>query len=193
MLEGRSKSSWTAGGPRGGERATVPAGVPHSVRNATDRPAKIVNIHQRVVLPGHAPVDPRREDRAPAAEETRSAVYAAMWFGKYPDEIRATKQPQSDLPGSRPRREGSPVRGLEAAVTLPRAVVDRCALVPAAASRDLRKRRPPTRDACPSSQGSTRRSSTRRHLSWDCDTLLDASSRSGDGRWERPIRERGSA
>jgi len=35
---------WSA--VRAGEKATVPEGVPHSLRNASDEPARIVNIHK---------------------------------------------------------------------------------------------------------------------------------------------------
>ena len=62
---------------RAGEKATAPPGVPHSVRNASDEPARVENVHIRRLPP----------------KDPRSAIYAAMLFGNYPDEIRATKPP----------------------------------------------------------------------------------------------------
>jgi mannose-6-phosphate isomerase-like protein (cupin superfamily) len=83
---------------RAGETVTVPAGAPHSVRNASDRLARIVNVHrpalrfesffrdmQRLIAEG-------KIKRLPP-KDPRSAIYAGMLFAKYPDEIRATKPP----------------------------------------------------------------------------------------------------
>jgi mannose-6-phosphate isomerase-like protein (cupin superfamily) len=83
---------------RAGEKATVPAGVPHSVRNATEQPAKIINIHQPAqrfesfFRDMHRLIHEGKIKHLPP-KEPRSAIYAAMLFGKYPDEIRATKPP----------------------------------------------------------------------------------------------------
>ncbi len=83
---------------RAGEKATVPAGVPHSVRNASDEPARIVNIHQPAqrfesfFRETHGLIHEGKIKRLPP-KEPRSAIYAAMLFGKYPDEIRTTKPP----------------------------------------------------------------------------------------------------
>jgi mannose-6-phosphate isomerase-like protein (cupin superfamily) len=81
-----------------GETATVPAGVPHSVRNSSDAPARIVNIHQPALRfesffrDMHRLIHEGKIKRLPP-KEPRSAIYAAMLFGKYPDEIRTTKPP----------------------------------------------------------------------------------------------------
>lgn len=83
---------------RAGEKATVPAGVPHSVRNASDEPARIVNIHrpaqrfESFFRDMHRLIHEGKIKRLPP-KDPRSAIYAAMLFGKYPDEIRATKPP----------------------------------------------------------------------------------------------------
>jgi mannose-6-phosphate isomerase-like protein (cupin superfamily) len=83
---------------RAGEKAIVPAGVPHSVRNISDEPAKIVNIHQPAqrfesfFRDMHRLIHEGKIKRLPP-KEPRSAIYAAMLFGKYPDEIRTTKPP----------------------------------------------------------------------------------------------------
>jgi mannose-6-phosphate isomerase-like protein (cupin superfamily) len=81
-----------------GEKATVPAGTPHTVRNASDGPARIVNIHQPAerfesfFRDMHRLIHEGKIKRLPP-KDPRSAIYAAMLFGKYPDEIRATKPP----------------------------------------------------------------------------------------------------
>jgi mannose-6-phosphate isomerase-like protein (cupin superfamily) len=83
---------------RAGEKATVPAGVPHSVRNASAEPARIVNIHmpaqrfESFFRDMHRLIHEGKIKRLPP-KDPRSAIYAAMLFGKYPDEIRATKPP----------------------------------------------------------------------------------------------------
>jgi mannose-6-phosphate isomerase-like protein (cupin superfamily) len=81
-----------------GETATVPAGVPHSVRNASDESARIVNIHQSAqrfesfFRDMHRLIHEGKIKRLPP-KDPRSTIYAAMLFGSYPDEIRATKPP----------------------------------------------------------------------------------------------------
>jgi mannose-6-phosphate isomerase-like protein (cupin superfamily) len=83
---------------RAGEKATVPAGVPHSVRNASDEPARIVNIHQPAqrfesfFRDMHRLIHEGKIRRLPP-KDPRSAIYAAMLFCNYPDEIRAVKPP----------------------------------------------------------------------------------------------------
>jgi mannose-6-phosphate isomerase-like protein (cupin superfamily) len=83
---------------RAGEKATVPPGVPHSVRNAGDQPAKIVNIHQPAqrfesfFRDMHRLIHEGKIKHLPP-KEPGSAIYVAMLFGKYPDEIRTTKPP----------------------------------------------------------------------------------------------------
>jgi len=83
---------------RAGETATVPAGVPHSVRNPYDETAKIVNIHQPALKFESFFRDMHRlihegKIKSLPPKEPRSAIYAAMLFGAYPAEIRATKPP----------------------------------------------------------------------------------------------------
>ncbi len=81
-----------------GEKVTVAAGVPHSVRNASDEAARIVNIHkpaqrfESFFRDMHRLIHEGRIKRLPP-KDPRSAIYAAMLFGKDPDEIRATKPP----------------------------------------------------------------------------------------------------
>jgi mannose-6-phosphate isomerase-like protein (cupin superfamily) len=81
-----------------GEKATVPAGVPHSVRNAGDKPARIINVHQPALRfesffrDMHRLIHEGKIKRLPP-NGPRSAIYAAMLFGNYPDEIRTTKPP----------------------------------------------------------------------------------------------------
>jgi mannose-6-phosphate isomerase-like protein (cupin superfamily) len=85
---------------RAGESATVPAGVPHTLRNATAEPVRLVNIHRPAMQfeaffrEMHALIRSGKIKRLPP-KEPRSAIYAAMLFGKYPNEIRATKPPNA--------------------------------------------------------------------------------------------------
>lgn len=95
-LEVFMNGDWSA--VRAGEKATVPAGVPHSVRNASAEPVRIVNIHkpaqrfESFFWDMHRLIHEGKIKRLPP-KDPRSAIYAAMLFGKYPDEIRATKPP----------------------------------------------------------------------------------------------------
>jgi len=81
-----------------GETATVGAGAPHSVRNASKEPARIVNIHQPAqrfesfFRDMHRLIQEGKIKRLPP-KDPRSAIYAAMLFGKYPDEIQTIKPP----------------------------------------------------------------------------------------------------
>jgi mannose-6-phosphate isomerase-like protein (cupin superfamily) len=83
---------------RAGETATVPAGVPHTLRNTSSEPVRIVNIHRPALQfesffrEMHSLIGQGKIKRLPP-KEPRSAVYAAMLFGKYPNEIRTTKPP----------------------------------------------------------------------------------------------------
>jgi mannose-6-phosphate isomerase-like protein (cupin superfamily) len=81
-----------------GESAKVPAGVPHTLRNATTQTVRIVNIHRPALQfesffrEMHGLIRQGKIKRLPP-KEPRSAIYVAMLFGKYPGEIRVTKPP----------------------------------------------------------------------------------------------------
>jgi mannose-6-phosphate isomerase-like protein (cupin superfamily) len=83
---------------RAGETATVRAGAPHTLRNPTAEPVSIVNIHRPALQlepffrEMHALIQQGKIKRLPP-KEPRSAIYAAMLFTKYPNEIRVTKPP----------------------------------------------------------------------------------------------------
>jgi mannose-6-phosphate isomerase-like protein (cupin superfamily) len=83
---------------RAGESATAPAGVPHTLRNATSEPVRIVNIHRPALQfesffrEMHALIGQGKIKRLPP-KEPGSAIYVAMLFSKYPDEIRVVKPP----------------------------------------------------------------------------------------------------
>jgi mannose-6-phosphate isomerase-like protein (cupin superfamily) len=83
---------------RPGESASAPAGVPHTLRNATAEPVRIINIH-RPALRFEAffremqALIAQGKIKALPPKEPRSAIYVAMLFGKYPDEIRVVKPP----------------------------------------------------------------------------------------------------
>jgi mannose-6-phosphate isomerase-like protein (cupin superfamily) len=81
-----------------GETATVPAGLPHTLRNSTDEP---LTIFTRFRPAGsseafhwdlHRLIQEGKIKRLPP-KDPRSAIYAAMLFGKYPDWVRTTKPP----------------------------------------------------------------------------------------------------
>ena len=83
---------------RSGESATAPAGVAHTLRNATSEPVRIVNIHRPALQfesffrEMHALIGQGKIKRLPP-KEPRSAIYVAMLFSKYPEEIRVVKPP----------------------------------------------------------------------------------------------------
>ena len=83
---------------RAGESATRACGRPHTLRNATTEQVRIVNIHRPALQfesffrEMHALIRQGKIKRLPP-KEPRSAIYVAMLFGKYPDEIRVTKPP----------------------------------------------------------------------------------------------------
>jgi mannose-6-phosphate isomerase-like protein (cupin superfamily) len=89
---------------QGGETATVPARVPHTLRNASDQPVKAVT---RIRPAGrseaffrdmHRLIHEGKIKRLPP-KEPRSAIYVAMLFGEYPDEIRTKKPPEAVFKG----------------------------------------------------------------------------------------------
>jgi quercetin dioxygenase-like cupin family protein len=83
---------------RPGGTATAPAGVPHTLRNASPEPVRLVNIHRPALQfesffrEMHALIQQGKIKRLPP-KEPRSAIYVAMLFTKYPNEIRVTKPP----------------------------------------------------------------------------------------------------
>jgi mannose-6-phosphate isomerase-like protein (cupin superfamily) len=83
-----------------GESATVPPGVPHTLRNATAEPVRLVNVHRPAMQfeaffrEMHALIGAGKIKRLPP-KEPRSAIYGAMLFGKYPSEIRTSKPPNA--------------------------------------------------------------------------------------------------
>jgi mannose-6-phosphate isomerase-like protein (cupin superfamily) len=90
-LEVFKDGAWTTLKP--GESATVPAGTPHSLRNGTDEPTKIVmqmqpagrseeffrHIHTLI-----------RDGKMKGPRDLRSGIYFAMLFEQYPDVSRTT-------------------------------------------------------------------------------------------------------
>ncbi len=85
---------------RAGESATAPAGVPHTLRNATSEPVRIVNVHRPALQfesffrEMQSLIEQGKIKRLPP-KEPRSAIYVAMLFGKYPNEIRVVKPPSA--------------------------------------------------------------------------------------------------
>jgi quercetin dioxygenase-like cupin family protein len=83
---------------RAAETATVPPGVPHTLRNATDETVKVATT----IKPACTTeaffddmirlIEEGKIKRLPP-KEPRSAIYAAMLFASYPDWIRAIGAP----------------------------------------------------------------------------------------------------
>lgn len=77
-----------------GETSVVPKGAPHSVRNLSDVPAKLVNTHspaqdmEGFFIDGAALAGAGKITALPP-KNPKSAIYAAMLFTKYPREIVA--------------------------------------------------------------------------------------------------------
>jgi mannose-6-phosphate isomerase-like protein (cupin superfamily) len=81
-----------------GEAVTVPAGVPHTFRNASDKPVKVISRIQpagrsEAFFRGmHRLIHEGKVKRLPP-KDPRSAIYAAMLIDAHPDEVRITKPP----------------------------------------------------------------------------------------------------
>jgi mannose-6-phosphate isomerase-like protein (cupin superfamily) len=92
--------TWRRLGP--GERATVPAGAPHTLRNASDGVTCILNSHrpaqrfEAFFRDMHRLIHEGKIKRLPP-KDPRSAIYVGMLFAKYSDEIRTTKPPNQLL------------------------------------------------------------------------------------------------
>jgi quercetin dioxygenase-like cupin family protein len=85
---------------RAGEAATVPAGVPHTFRNATDEAVKVdvsfrpAGRSEAFFRDMHRLVEEGKIRRLPP-KDPRSAIYAAMLIGEYADHIRSVKPPDA--------------------------------------------------------------------------------------------------
>jgi quercetin dioxygenase-like cupin family protein len=96
VLEVLLDGKWRSVGA--GETATVPADVPHTLRNSTDEPVTIFTrfrpagrseaFHRDV----HRLIQEGKIKRLPP-KDPRSAIYAAMLFRAYPEWVRTTKPP----------------------------------------------------------------------------------------------------
>ena len=85
---------------RAGESVTVPAGIPHTIKNSSREPVRLVNTHrpalrfEAMFREMHGLIQQGKIKRLPP-KDPRSAIYAAMLFAKYPDEARMVKPPQA--------------------------------------------------------------------------------------------------
>jgi hypothetical protein len=81
-----------------GGSANVPACMPHTLRNASDKPVRAVTrvrpalTSEAFFRDMHRLIHEGTLKRLPP-KEPRSAIYAAMLFGKYPNDIRVSKPP----------------------------------------------------------------------------------------------------
>jgi len=83
---------WTTLGP--GDSATVPKNVPHTLRNGGGPTKAITRIRpagnsEEFFRRMHGLIHEGKIKQLPP-KDPRSAIYAAMLFARYPDEIRAT-------------------------------------------------------------------------------------------------------
>jgi mannose-6-phosphate isomerase-like protein (cupin superfamily) len=83
-----------------GERASVPAGVPHTLRNATDQTVRLVNVHQpaqrfEAFFRQMRDLIKQGKIKSLPPKDPRSAMYVAMLFRAYPEEIRVVKPPNT--------------------------------------------------------------------------------------------------
>lgn len=84
----------------GGDSVTVPAGMPHTIKNSSREAVRLVNTHrpalrfEAMFRELHALIQQGKIKRLPP-KDPRSAIYAAMLFAKYPDEQRMVKPPQA--------------------------------------------------------------------------------------------------
>jgi quercetin dioxygenase-like cupin family protein len=83
-----------------GEKVTVPPGTPHTLKNASDEPVRIVNTHspalrfEAMFRELCALIRSGKIKRLPPGDP-RSAIYAAMLFAKYSEEQYVTKPPHA--------------------------------------------------------------------------------------------------
>lgn len=83
---------------RAGETATAPAGVPHTFRNASDQTVQVrvtmrpAGRSEAFFRDMHRLIEEGKIKRLPP-KDPRSAIYAAMLIGEYPDEVRSVKPP----------------------------------------------------------------------------------------------------
>jgi len=81
-----------------GDTATVPPEVPHTFRNTSDQPAKVVTRmepagrSEAFFRDMHRLIHEGKIKRLPP-KDPRSAIYAAMLLGEYQDEILTIKPP----------------------------------------------------------------------------------------------------
>jgi mannose-6-phosphate isomerase-like protein (cupin superfamily) len=85
---------------RAGETAVAPAGQPHTFRNSSGKPVRIINIHrpsqrfEEFFRAMHSLIEQGKIKALPP-REPRSAIYAAMLFAAYPEEIRVVRPPNA--------------------------------------------------------------------------------------------------
>jgi hypothetical protein len=99
-LEVFINDAWTT--VRAGEKATVPPGTPHTLRNTSGRPVRLVNRHrpalrfEEMFRDFNAIIRTGKLTSLPP-RNPRSLLYAALFFDKYSDAQRVTSPPQPVL------------------------------------------------------------------------------------------------
>ena len=83
-----------------GQKATVPPGTLHTLKNDSDHPVKLINVHrpalrfETMFRELNALIKTGRIRRLPP-KDPRSLIYTAMFFAKYSDEQRAISPPNA--------------------------------------------------------------------------------------------------
>lgn len=85
---------------RAGETATIAPSTPHTLKNSSDEPVRLINTHrpalrfEQMFRELNALIKSGKINRLPP-KDPRSMLYAAMLFANYPAEQRTTKPPQA--------------------------------------------------------------------------------------------------
>lgn len=83
-----------------GEKATIPAGKPHTLKNSSAEAVRLVNTHspalrfEAMFRELNSLIQAGKIKRLPP-KDPRSVIYAAMLFAKYADEQRVIKPPDA--------------------------------------------------------------------------------------------------
>lgn len=102
LLEGELEvcvdSEWST--VRAGETAVAPAGRPHTFRNVSGEPVSLINTHRPAqrfeeFFRDMQALIKQGKIKALPPKDPRSAIYAAMLFAAYPDEIKVVKPPNA--------------------------------------------------------------------------------------------------
>jgi quercetin dioxygenase-like cupin family protein len=89
---------------KAGETGVAPAGVPHTLRNSTSEPVRLINVHRPALkyesfFGEMNSLIAEGKIKGLPPKEPRSAIYVAMLFTSYPAEIKVVKPPNALFKG----------------------------------------------------------------------------------------------